>query len=121
MIAHEFALDQATDDLEFPLRILEGGPALLQRIKVRLRWFLGEWFLDQRQGMPYYRDIMVKNPDPILLASIFRQVLLSTPGIVRIGFLTISLDRPTREVRVDFECIGADGTLVTPEAPFIVG
>jgi hypothetical protein len=73
----ELALNLTTGDLLIPPKIIRGAEAVAQRVRVRFRWFLGEWFLDERLGVPYYSDILVKNPDPILISFIFRRVLLS--------------------------------------------
>jgi len=92
----ELALDEATWDLAFPPRILRGVPAIAQRIRVRLQFFLAEWFLDLRQGLPYFQAILVKNPDIGLIKSIFRRAILQTPGVLAIAKLEASLNRATR-------------------------
>jgi hypothetical protein len=33
-----------------------------QRLRVRLSFFKGEWFLNLDEGMPYYQLILVKGP-----------------------------------------------------------
>jgi hypothetical protein len=120
MIA-ELALDPATGDLAFPPRIIHGIEAIAQRIRVRFRWFLGEWFLDQRQGVPYYAHILIKNPDPILISYVFRQVLLKTPGVASVSNFQASIDRRSRMLTVDFEATLDDGTILTAQAePFII-
>jgi hypothetical protein len=122
MIA-ELELDRTTNDIKLPPRIIRGAEAVAQRVRVRFRWFLGEWFLDQRQGVPYYRDILVKNPDRILITFIFRQVLLGTPGVKSVANFRADLDRATRTLTVDFEAaVLTDGSILTARAePFIIG
>ncbi len=117
----EWALDPATGDMALPVRILRGIESVAQRIRVRLKWFLGEWFLDQRQGIPYYEDILVKNPDPILIQFIFRRAIESTPGVKRASGFSASLDRPTRILYLSFEATLNDGTVVPfKNEPFII-
>ncbi len=117
----DLALDPVSGDLAFPPRIIRGAEAVAQRIRVRFRWFLGEWFLDQRQGVPYYRDILVKNPDPILISFIFRRVLTSTPGVRSVSKFSAVLDRASRTLTVNFEATLADSsTLIANAEPFIL-
>lgn len=116
----ELALD-AAGDLAFPVRIIYGAEAVAQRVRVRFRWFLGEWFLDQRLGVPYYTDILVKNPDPILISFIFRRVLLTTPGVKSVASFKASLDRQSRTLSVDFEAVLDDNTVLSAVSePFII-
>lgn len=117
-----FALDPATGDLAVPIRILRGKEAVAQTIGVRFRWFSGEWFLDQREGVPYYRDVLVKSPDQILISSIFRAVLRSTPGVKLVKSFRATLDPVTRTLTVDFEAVLDNGSVIrAAQEPFIIG
>lgn len=92
----ELELDQATWDVKVPFNIIRGAPAIAQRLMVRLQFFKREWFLDKRQGMPYFEAVLVKNPDLTLVQSLFRRAILSTPGVLAIAKFRTSLDTPTR-------------------------
>lgn len=92
----ELALDEATWDLKIPIEILQGVPAFAQRLRVRLQFFFREWFLDLRQGVPYFEVILVKNPDLNLVRSIFRRVILQTPGALSIAKFQTDMDRASR-------------------------
>lgn len=117
----ELALDPDTWDVAIPIRILKGPLAVVQRIKVRFRFFLGEWFLDQNQGIPYYQNILVKNPDIVLISGIFRQVLSGTPGVKSVDTFTARLVRAARELDCDFQARLDDGTVLTAKsAPFVI-
>lgn len=119
----ELALDPGTWDVAVPLRLLRGGEAILQRVKVRFRFFLGEWFLDQRLGIPYYRDILVKRPNLPLIGGIFRQALATTPGIKAVRELTTTLDNSRRRLLVDFDAVldTSNAALRVTNEPFIIG
>src|SRR4051812_29811299 len=103
-----FALDPASGDLVIPLTIIHGIDATMQRIRIRFKWFLGEWFLDTRQGVPYFQSVLIKNPDSILIATIFRQVLKTTPGVKRVLSFRASLDRTTRELTTVWSALADD-------------
>lgn len=83
------------------LTLVEGDDAIDQHLRNRLRFFLGEWFLDTRQGLPYFQSVFVKNPNRPAVRSAFRRTIRETPGIVAVTELqlTINADRSTQ---VDF-------------------
>lgn len=113
-------LDLGTTGLDQPY-LKEGTNAIAQHLLIRLRTFLGEWFLDQRQGVPYFRDILVKNPSAALVNSIFRRVLLGTPGVVLIEDLQVNLDKVSRSATLTFTATLDTGELIGTEyGPFIV-
>jgi hypothetical protein len=118
----EFARDTATNDILVPVRLLRGPDAVIQRVKQRFPFFLGEWFLDKRLGVPYYEQILVKNPDVSVVTAIFRRVLEETPGVSRVVSMTARLDRAARELVTSFEALLEDPTVIVRavDAPFKV-
>lgn len=117
----ELYLDPATWDVAFPIQFITGPDAVLQRVKVRFRFFLGEWFLDQRLGIPYYRDILIKNPDILLITTIFRRVLTTTPGVARVATFKAQLLTTERKLLCDFVAFLSDGSKIIALAePFIL-
>jgi hypothetical protein len=95
---------------------VSGSEHVRNSIFARFRMFLGEWFLDQREGVPYYRDILVKNPDRDVVHSVFRQVLAGTPGVLEILSFSIVFDERQRTIRVAFEVQSTDGVItVSPD------
>ena len=99
----ELALDPATGDLAIPVAFIRGAEALAQRLTVRFKFFLGEWFLDTRQGIPYFRDILVKNPNISLVQSIFRRATLLTPGVLAIRRFGTKLEEQGRVRRLTID------------------
>jgi hypothetical protein len=76
--------------------------ATLQRLKVAFQFFRGEWFLDTRQGVPWYQRILIKGSNERVNRSIFRQIIEKDPGVARLERLRYSLNRSTRELDLDF-------------------
>lgn len=120
----------AENPVEGDLR-LEGGDLvwltdpmeiIAQKLRVRFRFFKGEWFLDLTQGVPYYQSILVKAPSRTVLEAIFRQVILSTPGVVSMDLLTVALDNVTRELSVEFRARVDGGRIFDSRdyGPFLV-
>lgn len=95
-----------------------------QKISCRFRFFLGEWFLDLREGVPYYRDVLKKRPNKALIRSLFLRVLKKTPGVLSVPRFSLIFDLANRSVRFDFQAVvdGGETITVRPEdADFVLG
>lgn len=103
--------------------LANGVTAIAQHMRIRVRFFLGEWFLDQREGVPYYRDVFIKNPSRAVVVSTFKRVILSTPGVATLDRFEFELDRSTRVATIDWEVTTTDGVVLTSAdyGPFILG
>lgn len=120
--ACEFLIDPATDDLALPIRLVRGPLAIAQRIRSRLLFFSGEWFLDTRLGMPYFDQILIKNPRLPVVSAIFRKAVRTTPGVVSCSPPKVTGGSAIDRVgSVSFEALLDDGAILTAvDAPFIV-
>lgn len=101
----DFALDSVTNDLDLStgdLRFVTGADAVAQHLLVRLRLFHGEWFYDLRVGIPYYEQILLKNPNLVAITGIFRQAIASTPGVDELQRIDLDFDRAARTLSLDF-------------------
>lgn len=81
---------------------------LAQRIDCYLRTFLGEWWADPTLGVPYFQEILKKNPDITVVRQAILSVILQVPGVVSVPSITVDLDRATRRMSVSFEATGTD-------------
>lgn len=95
---------------------------LRQKIASRFKFFLKEWFLDQREGVPYYRDVFRKRPNIPLIRSLFLRVLRRTPGVLEVVKFSTVFDRETRELSFAFQALVTDGevTVGPKDRDFIV-
>ena len=80
-----------TDDPSYP-----EGRDVMQDLFIRLRFFYSEWFLDPTQGLPYFRYVFTNDPDTRLITSIFRRVILGTPGVGSLDTFSLDFDRSRR-------------------------
>lgn len=108
----DFALDSLTRDLVLPLKLRDGAERVGQSVGIRLRAWLGEWFLDTGYGVPYLESVLVKNPRPEIVEAILRAQILSVQGVRRIQTFNLTIDNKTRKARVDF-VIESDEGLAT--------
>jgi len=119
----DLKLSTLDDDLDLTgeqLSIVDGDDAIVQHLLIRLRMFKGEWFLDTRVGVPYYDSILIKNPDLVVIRSIFRNAILSTPGIANLDALTTAFDAASRKLTVEFTAIKEDGGTLDFSKEFII-
>ena len=111
-----------TGDLDLTghrLNLATGEEAIEDSVRIRLRFFLEEWFLDVRQGIRYFREILIKNPNLLLLRSIFRQAILGTTGISSVNVGTLSVNSSTRTLSLDFVAVMDTGAELVFN-PFII-
>lgn len=92
-----------------------------QEIECRSTFFLGEYFLDTRLGVPYYRDVLVKNPVRETILSCFRSIALSVPGIVDVVNMAYDFDPRARTAKVSYEAQWLDGQPVPISFPLLLG
>ena len=95
-----------------------------QQIWARLRLHRGGWFLDRRQGVPWFDDILVKGASVAAVAVFFRRLLLGTPGVATLRSFSLTEDRRSRRLQLSFEVVASDGTVVTQsdvDDPFYSG
>lgn len=117
-------------DIEFEVvngklrpRMVTGAEYTKIKIAQRLKFFLGEWFRDKRQGVPYFRDVFVKNPDVDLIRSIFRKVILSVQEVAEVTRVVTNYDRANRILAVEFEARLVEGGVLVirqPDPAFII-
>jgi len=86
------------------------------RLRENLSFFLGEWFLDQRQGMPYWRFILGQKYDAGIVDRVFRKGALATVGVATVDKLITKFDRKSRTLSVPtFQCTLVDGSTITQD------
>jgi len=59
-----------------------------QAVKIRLQWFLYEWKFYPDTGVPYFEDILVKNPSIDKIRGILRDEIMSVDDMTRLEYLT---------------------------------
>lgn len=104
----------ASGDLDLStgsVRLVEGIAAVAQRIRIRLRRFRGEWFLDVNAGVPYFQDILSRKYKQALVEGILRSEILSTPGVLSILEFALDFDGRTRTLSLNFRVLTEDGPL----------
>ena len=101
----DLALNPDTGDLlirDNDLQIVIGEDQLEQNVKIRLRFFSEEWFLNINNGLPFYSDILVKNPNIPNIDSIIKAEILDTNGVEEILEFISTYDNTERRYTINF-------------------
>jgi hypothetical protein len=114
-VARDIALDSSGDwevlASTGDLRLVSDEEAIVQAVGIALQFVRGEWFLDLEFGVPYFQDVLIKNPSPDVLHSVFRAAILGVKGISAVTSLVLSLDRATRTLSVTWSATSDVGLL----------
>lgn len=96
------------------LTLIGGREEIAQILRQRLRVFLGEWFLDTREGIDYYGEILKKAPDPGQVDALFKNEILTSPGVIEL--IEFNLDIEGRQLQLSFAARTEDGIINFDEA-----
>lgn len=110
----DLKLDNLTGDLAIvngDLRLTDetNGEATAQRLRIRLRMWTGEWFLDTREGLPFREEILKKNPDMSRVEALVKTRILDTKGVAKLVSYSQTLDKANRTLTVNFRVLDASG------------
>jgi hypothetical protein len=108
-------------DMTRGLRLTESSAQFVaQRVRSRLLFFLGEWFINVRLGVPYFLKVFVSNPDLSLVKAIFRRVIVGTPGVKSLDTFDVKFLKRERTLNVKARILSTDGETVPINVPLIV-
>ena len=86
------------------------------------RFFKGEWFLDQRVGIPYFQYVLVSSPNLPLIGNMFKRVCLDAPGVAAVTSLSLDYQPRTRNLTVNLALQTDEGAVLEGGVglPFVV-
>lgn len=87
-----------------------------QRLQIKLRTFLGEWFLNTEVGVPYLQQIFGKGRKKSTVDIIFQTLILEEEDVLEIVDFNSTLDAATRAYSLSFRVRVAAGVT----APIII-
>ncbi|NIQ92441.1 MAG: hypothetical protein GWN93_27050 [Deltaproteobacteria bacterium] len=93
------------------LTLTEGQEAIRQHMTNRFQTFLGEWFLDTSVGVPYFQQILIKNPAAAVVQDILKATILQTPGVISILNFDADYDVAAREFSLEFTADTINGPI----------
>jgi hypothetical protein len=117
----DLAIDKDTGDLlirELDMRLTQGTDSVEQRLRQNLKAYQGDWFLDESNGLPYYKDILVKNPDISNIESIFKVAIAETEGVDELLAFDSSFDSSIRQFSISFKVRSGEDVISLDESLF---
>jgi hypothetical protein len=91
---------------------VSGIEYVAQCLKIRLQFFLGEWFLNTTLGVPYFQEILVKNPNRIAVNNYIKMTILKSPNIKEITQYNADFNvGQERKLKIQFSAITDYGVL----------
>ena len=91
---------------------------IAQSIRQRLRIIKGEWFLDRTLGLPYLDTILEKNPNSLLVTTLYKNQILETKGVTKLNTFNLSFDNKARQLDLTFSVIITTGEVLYFEEQF---
>lgn len=80
--------------------------SVAQAITIRLKWFFNEWRFAPQYGVPYFEEILVKNPSNLRVRQIIRDEILSVEEVEQVKKLDIVM-KPNRKALITFSVVAA--------------
>ena len=114
-----------TEDRDFALFegnlvLCRDARAISQKVENRFRFFLGEWFLDTREGVPYFQQILVKAPSVQVIRQLFLKVITTTPGISDVVDFNMQYDGAERTLFYQWTGTTDAGDPISGDNAFVV-
>lgn len=85
--------------------------SIAQKIKIRIKWWLGEWRWDDEEGLPYRDDLFVKNPDTDGFEMSIREKIFEIDEITEVQDVSVSYNEKERIGRIAFTALTDDETI----------
>lgn len=102
--------------------LIGGTEYIRQKLSVRFKFFFGEWFLNQNEGIPYFRDVFVHDPKLDVIASLFKRVITNCPGVLALKSYAMNYDPLARSLTFSFQATvdGGEVVVTAKDRDFVV-
>lgn len=87
--------------------LVDGIDAIKQAVSMRLQTFYGEIFSHATRGVPWFTEILIKNPGFLIIGEILKKTILETDGVTDITKFIFDLS--DRVATLDFEGLTENG------------
>jgi hypothetical protein len=95
--------------------MIDNAERVAQQIAITLRFWLGEWFLNATEGVPYLEYILVKQPNTAHIRQILTEQIQSVEGVKAVTNMELTFDQRERHLLVEYAA-DTDYGLVTDKA-----
>lgn len=113
----DIALDTTTHDLDKRLIAISGDDRIAQSIRIALKTFLGEWFLDNTAGFDYRSYLAQKNFRKTEFDSAMKIYITTVDGVTQIVSYSSSFVKTgnTQKLQVNFKVQTENSTILDIE------
>ena len=115
---YDIAMDINTNDIVLQngdIMMIDNAERVAQMILITLRFWLGEWFLNTTEGVPYLEYILVKQPNMAHIRQILTEQVQSVEGVKAVTDMELTFDQRERNLLVEYTA-DTDYGLVTDKA-----
>ena len=115
---YDIAADINTSDIVLQngdILMIDNAERVAQQIQITLRFWLGEWFLNTTDGVPYLEYILVKQPNMAHIRQIITEQIQSVEGVKAVTDMELTFDQRERNLLVEYTA-DTDYGLVTDKA-----
>ena len=81
-----------------------------QAIRIRLLWFFAEWRFAPEIGVPYFEDVLIKNPNINRIRRIVRREVMGVREVRDVRNMQVGIDPQSRRFRVAFDAVTNEET-----------
>jgi len=100
---------------------VKDGSQVVQHIRTRLLFYLGEWFMDKRAGTPWFQQVFIKPVNLTIIENVIKSRITDTPELKMITEFSMSLTDPnSRKLEITFSAETESG-VINKEEIFING
>lgn len=92
--------------------LVRGDAGVRQEARIRLSFWLGEWFLDLTAGIDFPGRVFTKPANPVGAQSAFRAELRKTTRVRTVRDVLLDFSGAERRLAVSFNVSTVDGTTV---------
>jgi len=82
---------------------VRGIDQIVQNVRVRLQFFLTEYFLDETIGMPWFEQVLIKHFNIDQIENRVKQEILATDGILNIQKFIMNFNPAERILSIAFK------------------
>lgn len=90
------------DTSNLDLKLIDGAEQVRQQLKIKLKLWTGEWFLDTEFGTPYIQSILGKQLTLSGAIAAIRKSILEVSGVQAIQEFTYDFNNQERILSVSF-------------------
>lgn len=93
------------------ISVNQDAEQVAQKVKTKLLFYQGEWFLDITVGVPYFQQVFVKPALIGTIESLIKSQIINTEGVSRLTSFSSNFDRSTRKMSVSFSALTIYGEI----------